>query len=462
MVHSTSKGAGHAHCASPLSGQTKPGFRSFLANLPPARILFLGYLSYILIGWILLCTPFAQRSSGVGALDCLFIATSAVSTTGLTTVSVADSYSWLGQLVILALIQLGGIGYLTLGSFLVLARRGQLSTSQINIGRAVFSMPDTFRIEKFIPSVIRFTLVIELLGALALYFALRRVGAPDPVWSAIFHSVSAFCTAGFSLYNNSFESYAGDFWLQAIIAGLSFIGAMGFIVCVDFGRAVRGKVSVTTLTTRIILWCTLWMTTIAAVLLFLSEPSLQSLPAGDRLLAAFFQSMTAMTTVGFNTVNIGGLSKASLLVMTVLMVIGASPSGTGGGVKCTTISAIWGVMRSALRGQREVRFWGRVVPNDRIWMASASLGFYLSALVVGTYLLELTESHPFEANIFEAASALGTVGLSTGITSGLTAVGKLTVISLMFCGRVGPLSLGAALFGSRPHQPEVSDSDLAV
>lgn len=438
------------------------GFRAFIANLPPARLLFLGYLSYIVIGWLLLCTPFARRAAPVGALNNLFIATSAVSTTGLVTVSVSDSYTGFGQLVILALIQLGGIGYLTLGSFLILARRGELTASHINIGRSVFSMPESFRLDKFIPSVITFTLVIESLGAVAFYFALRNVGEPNPLWSAVFHSVSAFCTAGFSLYNSSFEAWAGDFWINLVIAVLSYLGAMGFIVCVDFYRALRGKITTTTLTTRIILWCTVWTSGLGAILLFLAEPSVQSLPPLERILAAFFQSMSAMTTVGFNTISIGGLSKASLLILTVLMIIGASPSGTGGGVKCTTVSAVWGVMRSALRGQREVRFWGRIVPNDRIWMACASLGFYLSALVLGVYLLELTEKHSFEANIFEAASALGTVGLSTGITPDLSTLGKLIVIALMFCGRVGPLSLGAALFGFHAQQPVTSDSDLAV
>ena len=160
--------------------------------------------------------------------------------------------------------------------------------------------------------------------------------------------------------------------------------------------------------------------------------------------------------------SIPALSKASLLLVIVLMVIGASPAGTGGGLKSTTFSAILGVMRSAVRGEKEVRFWGRPVPLERVWTAVASLGFYLGALIVGTYLLELTETSRFDQNFFEAASALGTVGLSTGITASLTAMGKLIVIGLMYCGRLGPLTLGMALFLQRQEEDKDRDNDLAV
>jgi trk system potassium uptake protein TrkH len=179
-------------------------------------------------------------------------------------------------------------------------------------------------------------------------------------------------------------------------------------------------------------------------------------------MAAFFQAMTAITTVGFNTIPVGQLSKASVLLVILLMVIGSSPSGTGGGLKCTTFSALIGVMFSAARGEREVRFWGRPIPIERIWTATATLGFYLAALVTGTWLLELTEASPFDQNLFEAASALGTVGLSRGITSALSTLGKVTVILLMFCGRLGPLTFGMAFLGRKRPDSEPQDNDLAV
>ncbi len=437
------------------------GVRKFVLGLHPTKLVLLGYLSYVILGWILLCLPFAQRRS-VGAQDNLFIATSAVSTTGLVTVSVSDDYTLFGQVVVLSLIQLGGVGYMTFGSFLVLSRKRELTSTRQGISKAVFSLPRTFRIDKFIRSVILFTAAIETAGAVILYFGFRAAGAPQPFWNAIFHSVSAFCTAGFSLFNNSMESFAPNAYLNFAVAALSYLGAVGFIVCVDCWRKFTGKVDAVTLTSKIILWSTFWMSVVGTLLIFATQPSIAEKPVEQRLLASFFQAMTAMTTVGFNTVSIAQLSKASLLLLTVLMVIGASPSGTGGGLKSTTFTAVLGVMRSALRGDQEVRFWGRAVPSERVWTAVAGLGFYLMMLVVGTYLLELTESGRFDQILFEAASALGTVGLSTGITPQLTGMGKLIVTFLMFCGRLGPLTFGMALTFRSGLAPKDQDADLAV
>jgi trk system potassium uptake protein TrkH len=310
--------------------------------------------------------------------------------------------------------------------------------------------------------VVRFTLVIEAAGAAVLYVLLRRAGEPSPLWSAVFHSISAFCTAGFSLYNDSFVRFAGDFWINLTVSVLSYLGAIGFIVCVDYWRMARGKVQSVTLTSKIIVRLTVWLTAIGTALLFLGDPQLGKLPPDERLLASFFQCMTAMTTVGFNTVDIGSLSHASILLLIVLMVVGASPAGTGGGLKTTTLSAALGVMWSSAKGEEEVRFWGRTVPPERIRMAVASAGFYLVLLVAGVYLLDLVESSSFDHNFFEAASALGTVGLSMGLTSGLSGLGQVILILLMFLGRVGPLTFGAALFLRRGEGPAVQDNDLAV
>jgi len=206
----------------------------------------------------------------------------------------------------------------------------------------------------------------------------------------------------------------------------------------------------------------LWLSVAGTILFLTVEPSLKTLPLVDRILAAFFQCMTATTTVGFNTISIGALSKASVLLIIILMVIGSSPAGTGGGLKTTTFTAMLGVMRSALRGERDVRFWGKKIPVERVWLAFSNIGFYLITLVVGVYLLDLVESTPFDQNAFEAASALGTVGLSMGITAGLTSLGKIIITFLMFAGRVGPLTLGSALFFRKETDSQSRDEDLAV
>jgi trk system potassium uptake protein TrkH len=179
-------------------------------------------------------------------------------------------------------------------------------------------------------------------------------------------------------------------------------------------------------------------------------------------MAAVFQVMTSITTVGFNTIPIGGLSPASLFLIILLMVIGASPSGTGGGLKTTTFTALLGVIKSVIAGRLEVVFWGRAIPIERIRVAMASLVFYVMSLITGCYLLALTQTAPFEGLLFEAASALGTVGLSTGITAALTSVGKIIIIALMYLGRLGPLAFGMALFLPSPGKPHKGTEDLAV
>ena len=410
------------------------GFCRFVDSLHPVRMVALGYLAYILVGWVLLALPFSRGEGPVSSLDALFTSASALSTTGLTTVSTGHGFSLIGQLVILALIQIGGIGYMTFGSFVVLARRGDLSARREQIGKVVFSMPEEFRIAKFVRSVILFTAVVE------------TAGVEHPAWSAVFHSISAFCTAGFGLYDTSFEALRGNVAVNVILGVLSYLGAIGFIVFVDAWRRLVGKTDRLTLTSRIILVTTAWISLAGTLLFYVAEPTIQALPPYERLTAALFQVMAAITTVGFNTIPIGQLSQASLFLLIMLMVVGASPSGTGGGLKTTTFSALFGVIRSALLGRDRVTFWRKEIPEDRIRLAIASLGFYVGALIAGGYLLALSESLPFEGLLFEAASALGTVGLSTGITAQLTPVGKLILILLMFIGRVGPLTFGIALF----------------
>ncbi len=412
----------------------------------PVRLVTLGYLLYIVIGSILLAHPWFRSTDAVSGVDALLTATSALSTTGLTTVSTGRDYNLAGQIVIVILIQLGGIGYMTLGSFVVLSGGGTLSERRQQIGKAVFSMPEGFRIDKFIKSVIMFTFIIEALGAVALFAAFTRLGTPNRVWASIFHSVSAFCTAGFCLYDTSFEHLRGDLAVNATLGVLSYLGAIGFIVLVDAWRRLTGKISRLTLTSRIILVATGSISVVGVVLFFFGEPTIRHLPFDERLLASAFQVMTAMTTVGFNTIPIGKLSQASLFLLTMLMIIGSSPSGTGGGLKTTTVSALFGVVKSVLRGRTQVCFWGRAIPDARVWVATASLCLYALTLIAGSYLLSLTETFPFEGLVFECASALGTVGLSTGITAQLTDMGKIIVTAVMYLGRVGPLAFGMALF----------------
>src|SRR4030042_520849 len=420
------------------------GVRAFLESIEPVRLVIFGYLGYILLGWVLLCLAFAHRGEPVGGLDNLFTSVSAVSTTGLITIDIAR-YTVFGQVIILLLIQAGGIGYMTLGSFVILSRGRELSDLRSGVSQHVFSLPKNFRMDKFIRSVIIFTFAVELLGAFGLSFIFRSAGVKSPVWNSIFHSVSAFCTAGFSLFSTSLEAFAGNFWVNVVIGLLSLLGAVGFIVLVDVWRRLTGKINHITFTSKIILRMSFTLLLIGWILFFVTEPSIKSMPADKRLLVSAFQSMTAMTTVGFDTVAVGGLAKSSILILTFLMIIGASPSGTGGGIKSTSFTAIYAMIKSALRGDGEVRFLGRKIPESRIRTAMASVGLYLFVLILGIFALTLAEGAAFEGLFFEAASALGTVGLRTGITAGLSCLGKITICLLMFIGRVGPLTFDVSL-----------------
>ena len=366
------------------------GFVRWAEGTDPLRVVILGYLSYVLIGWALLCLPVSQAVPGVSALDHLFMATSAMSTTGLATVSTADTYTFFGELVILLLIQAGGLGYMTVGSFIMLALSGRLPSVHQRVSGTALSLPSGFDLRHFVRLIVTFTLAIEAAGAAALYFGvfLPR-GVPQPVWQAVFHSVSAFCTAGFGLFNDSFESYRGDVRLNLIIIALSYLGAIGFIVVNDFWRSLWHRRNHVTLTSKIILLSTLWISVIGTVLFFLDEPGIQALPVGERWLAAWFQVMTASTTVGFNTVPIGGLSASSLFLLVVVMMIGASPSGTGGGIKTTTFTALWAVMASVVRRRPEPVFMGREIPEARLRAALAGFLFYCLTLAAGVYAVWL-------------------------------------------------------------------------
>lgn len=431
------------------------------SRMNPVRQVTFGYLSYAVLGWILLSFPICQTSTGkVDALAALFTSTSALSTTGLGVVSTGDDFNFLGQVVILLLIQIGGIGYMTFSSFICLVHSKPLSPARQAVGKTVFNIPDGFKIDKFIGSVLIFTLVIEFLGAMALWVVFHNIGVDNALWSAVFHSISAFCTAGFSLYNNNIEGFSGNVWINFILGILCYAGAIGFIVFVDFWRYARGKTASITLTSRIIFAVTAWIMVIGTFLIFISEPAIRSLPPLERLMAAFFQVMSASTTTGYNSIAIGGLSPASLFLLIIIMIIGASPAGTGGGLKTTTLSALIGVVRSVFAGREKVTFYKREIPEARIRAAIATLAFYTTCLFVGCYLLTLTDQHSFLSLFFEGASALGTVGLSTGITASLSTLGQVIIILMMFIGRVGPIVFGIALFFRPRSLPQ--KEDLAV
>jgi len=477
--------------------------RVLLNGNKPESSLFWGYVTYAVLGTFLLSLPWFRKVD-VPVIDNLFNAVSAISTTGLATISIFDSYNMLGQFIILVLIQLGGIGYMTLGSFIILSTRKTISENREMIHKTAFSLPRDFDMKKFIKSLVIYTFAVEVMGTILLLFAFWHDDRANVLWSAVFHSVSAFCTAGFSLYNNSFESYANSMFLNLVIFILSFLGAIGYIVMVDFWLMLRRKKNNITFTSKVILVTSILLLIVGTLLIF-TENSLKGNIQNNSLLSSFFLAMSALTTVGFNTIPVAGLSSSVLFVISVLMIIGASPSGTGGGIKSTTVSSLFGVLTSVFSSHKEyvnykykvmdknlnsninvdhhhtfnifhrqskkknnkikadiekkntelygilgrifkIKIFNNTIPFDRVVYAIATFTFYFVILFAGVFLLLTTECFSFEQIFFEAASALGTVGLSMGITGSLSILGKLITTSLMFFGRLGPITLGIVLF----------------
>jgi trk system potassium uptake protein TrkH len=250
--------------------------------------------------------------------------------------------------------------------------------------------------------------------------------------------------------------------MNLVVAVLSYLGAIGFIVLHDVWLSLRHRKPRITLMSKVILWSTFWISAVGTVLFVVDEPTVRPLPPVERWMASLFQVMSASTTVGFNSIAIGPLSASSLFLLTIIMVIGASPSGTGGGLKTTTFSAVWAEMLSVLRRRDVTTFFGRVIPEVRMRAAVANVMFYSLTLGVGIYALALVEPSPLPDQMFECASALGTVGLSRGITGSLTTCGKWVVIALMFVGRVGPVVLGMAFFRSPLAGAIQPEEDVAV
>lgn len=431
--------------------------------LSPPRALALGYAGCILVGTGLLALPFATASGESPRLiDALFTATSAVCVTGLIVVDTPSFWSPFGHGVILALIQVGGLGYMTVSTFIALLVRRRVSLwERIVLHKAV----GTLTVEglmRFVRRILVITVAVEG-GAtliLTLRFAVERpIG--EAFFLGLFHAVSAFNNAGFSLFSDSLAGFVGDPVINLTVVLCILVGGIGYFVINEFlewrRRTGHARLSVHT---RLVLYVTGGLLSGSFVLFALLEWSNPSTLAGlgvtERLLAAFFQVVTPRTA-GFNTLPIGSLQQATLFILILLMFVGASPGGTGGGIKTTTFGTVLLALWRSLRGDRDVNVMGRRLPqrvlNDAFVLASLSFNF----VVLVTLVLMVTEGTPYLVTLFEATSAFGTVGLSTGapglptsFCSLFSDFGKMVVAATMVAGRVGPVTLGAALLSREP------------
>ncbi|MDR2643084.1 MAG: hypothetical protein LBC74_09850 [Planctomycetaceae bacterium] len=428
-------------------------FNYWFGTLRPVHAIFLLYVIHVLVVFLFLNLPICWRSevSSVSVIDTLVLAVSVISTSALTPINPVEVYNFFGEIIILIGVQMGGLGYMIIGSYAILASKGHASDNRINIGRAIFSMPSKFKSTVFLKHIIAFTFSIEAIGTILLWQAFTEANVPNPFWAALFHSVTSFCTAGFSTFSDNLVQFAGNIKINIIVTTLNLLGAIGFIVLEDFSRALYGAINYepdgdtnnikfkATLTTRIILVSTFGAVLLGTVLLFF-DANISELSIKERILVSYFQTVSALTTSGFCTYPIAKLSAATAMIIIIFMMLGASPCGTGGGLKCTTWSAAIGTILSSVHGRENITFFGCIIPHGRINAAFAAFALYLITFSVGAFALLTFENHDFESVVLEVASALSTVGLSRGITPELTIVGKLIIMIIMFMGRFGIIS----------------------
>ena len=426
------------------------------------RFLIKGYLILTMLCFILLLLPFLQNSSN-SVIDHLFFAVSIVSTTGLAPANFAESYNFGGQIISLLFIQLGGIGYMALGSFIIIRQFDKLPKISMKLLRFEFSPPKRYPLLPFLYSVFIFTILIECIGAIVLYFGFKEAGVDNPIWFAIFHSISAFCTAGFALGQNSLIDFNDYPLIINTITILSLLGSIGFIVLLDFIISIWKWENKISLSTKIIVVSTFIMLLSGTLVLYFSDAELFN-QGTEGLKLALFQTMTAHTTVGFNSYDIGSFSPSILLILIILMIIGASPAGTGGGIKTTSITTLYAVTKAILLRRKEVSFFSKQIPVKFILLSLSSFCFYLFLLFVGFWLILLIDgdTFKFEQILFECASALSTVGLSTGITSDLSPLTKIIICCLMFIGRIGVLTFGFAMIKSTPSMLHFEQEEIAL
>ncbi len=430
-------------------------------NKKSTILLFvLGYFSLSILCILLLLLP-VSRHEVIPFVDQLFMATSIVSTTGLSCVDFGNSYTLFGHIISLLFIQLGGVGYMALGSYLLLHKKENLPRISASLLRVEFDLPSRYPLRHFIYGVFIFTLLIEMIGAVFLYFGFKQFGLDNSAWLAIFHSISAFCTAGFSLFGDSMTPFSNSNLITNTILTLSILGSVGFIVLLDFWMKIRGRRKRVTLTSKIILTST-FLTIFGGTLLFFISDGVLINEGWNGFKDAFFQVVSAHTTVGFNNWDISNSKLGGILVLIIIMIIGASPAGTGGGIKTTSITALIGLLYSILRQRKYVTFFGKEIPDKRIFLAISSLLIYAVILLVASWIILQIDgdNFSFEKLIFEVSSALSTVGLSTGITAELSSSSKILIAFLMFVGRLGVLTFGFVLLSKAPtvrRKPKIED-----
>ncbi|QJA10240.1 Trk family potassium uptake protein [Romboutsia sp. CE17] len=431
----------------------------------PAQIMVIGFAAVILLGAIILNLPIVTQSGeSVGFINALFTATSAVCVTGLVVVDTATYWNHLGQIIIITLIQVGGLGFMTIATMFALLTKKKINLRERLLIQESLNQKDLSGLVKLTRYVILITFLIEGIGAILLSFTfIPQFGLGRGVWYSIFHAISAFCNAGFDLMGSvsgpftSLISYVDNFMIVITISMLIILGGIGFPVMLDVINAK--KFSKLNMHSKIVIITSGILIVIGTTLIFIVEfnnkNTLGTLSMPGKFLAALFQSVAARTA-GFNTIDLPLLHESSLFIMMILMFIGASPASTGSGIKTTTLATLLITVKCFISGKSDIEVFERRISSSTITKAVGIFFIAVSLVVLGTLALSLTDpGFTLVECGFEIVSAIATVGSSIGGSPNLTAMGKIVVMIAMFIGRVGSLTIFIALLskGARKKPP---------
>jgi len=436
-------------------------------ELNPTQLIILTFAAACIAGGLLLEIPIATHED-ISFIDAVFTATSAVCVTGLVVVDTGTAFTDFGKLVILLLIQVGGLGITTYGVVFTSVLTGRISLKDRAMIRDSFAHFGVVNFRHLLYEIVIFTLLTELLGAIFLFIFIPY----DGFFTALFHAVAAFCNAGFSFYRDSFTGYRGSVGVNLVLVWLIIMGGIGFLTVRDLRLYVLKKIPQISLHSRIVLLVSAFLLIAGtfAVLIFEWDNALVGMPIKEKVLTSLFQSASARTA-GFNTVDLTLLSSSTLLVLIILMFIGTSPGSCGGGVKTSTLAVMLALAKNRSLGRDEVFLFKRTIPKDIVSKALTVVTASLLVIILMSLLLTASEGwgNPytkmpgaFMDALFETVSAFGTVGLSVGNTAELSTFGKIVVIFTMFIGRVGPLALALAVGGEKALRYKYAEERVMV
>ncbi len=430
-------------------------------QLTPPQVLALGFALVILLGTVLLKLPISTKVE-ISWMDAFFTAASATTVTGLSVINIGTTLSVFGECVMIVMMQIGGLGLMTFAIFVLILLGKKIGLKERLIVQESFNQTSIGGVIRLVKILFIFTIAVELVGTVILSLKWIPVyGAVRGVFYSLFHSVSAFNNAGFSLFSDNLMGYSHDGLVNLVITLLIITGGLGFTVLVDLANKRNFKNL--KLHSKIMLIGTFVLNVTAILFLFLleysNEATIGSMPLGEKLWVSYFQGISPRTA-GFNTIDIGGMTDGSLLLIMLLMFIGAGSASTGSGIKVTTfIVIVWSVF-AYIRGRKEPVMFERTIHQTVKSLAVTMIGLFFVFLTA--FLLTVTEDASLSMILFESFSAFGTVGLSMGLTPDLSNAGRLLIIILMFIGRIGPLTLAFSFARTRTAKIRYPEEDIFI